>query len=501
MDAVALGLGMLLPLAAGMAILLAACRDTRALERPGELAWLAGAGHLVGVAVLTTWMHALATIGVPFGRMAIAGPILAAAVVLGWIGWRRHGAILRGALRNALRAIVRPPDLSAAARAAWWALLAWMALRFALLGLEVAWRPLYPWDAWTQWATKARVWYELGRIVSFSATDAWLASAGASYFDAAPAHPPLLPLLQVWTCVALGRWDDALMNGPWWQFAAALALAVYGALRSLQLAPLGALAASFLVSSLPLANVHVALAGYAELPIAACYTAAVLALLRWHAWRCIDDAALAALLALACAQIGAPGSAWALSLAAGVLVALLPRHGLRLVAAGLGVALFVVVALTQTHLPFGGRPLHLEFAPPWPALGQSFFLLANWHLLWYGVLATLPFAWRELVAPSLAPLTAIVATALVLLFVLIGFPDARAWLAGATTPNRLALEVAPLLAVFVAFAWHDFAARWAAAHLAEPPPGGDAQPLPAVTTSAEPQSSPAARPADGAPPS
>jgi hypothetical protein len=112
----------------------------------------------------------------------------------------------------------------------WWILVAWLALRFALLGLAVTWQPLYPWDAWIQWATKARVWYELGRLAPFALPDAWFAANGAVYFDSAPHYPSTMPLLQVWANLALGRWDDALMNWPWWQIAVALTLAVYGGL-------------------------------------------------------------------------------------------------------------------------------------------------------------------------------------------------------------------------------------------------------------------------------
>ena len=138
-----------------------------------------------------------------------------------------------------MRELVAVPYLSGGARVGWWLLLAWLVVRFVLLGIEVAWQPLYPWDAWTQWATKARVWYELGRIVPFAGADAWFAGDGAVYFDAAPGYPPTVPLLQAWTCLALGRWDDTLMNWPWWQIAVALALAVYGGLRSLARAGAG----------------------------------------------------------------------------------------------------------------------------------------------------------------------------------------------------------------------------------------------------------------------
>ena len=98
----------------------------------------------------------------------------------------------------------------------------------------MATRPLYPWDAWTQWATKARVWYELGGIAPFARVAAWLAANGGVYFDASPEYPPTMPLLQVYQSLLLGRWDDALMNGSWWQTGIALALVLYGGLRSLR---------------------------------------------------------------------------------------------------------------------------------------------------------------------------------------------------------------------------------------------------------------------------
>ena len=34
-----------------------------------------------------------------------------------------------------------------------------------------------------------------------------------------------------------------------------------------------------------------------------------------------------------------------------------------------------------------GYHLHLDFAPDWEALANSFLLYDNWHLLWYGAIA------------------------------------------------------------------------------------------------------------------
>ena len=461
MDALSLAAGMLLPWLLGIATL-AATRDcARPPDAPGEVAWIAGAGFLAGAFVLTLWMRALSLAGIRFSALAIGAPLLLATTVFAYIAWKRHGhATLTAALRSALRALTAPPGAARATRIAWRFLLAWIAVRYVLLALEVIWQPLYPWDAWIQWATKARVWYELGRIVPFARSDAWFAAGGTVWFDASPEYPPTMPLLQAWSCIALGRWDDALMNWPWWQISVALTLAVYGALRGHAIDALPALVGAFLVASLPLANVHVALAGYADLPMAAYYTCAVLAFLRWAAWRSSRNAGVVLLLAVACTQIKVPGIVWALTLLPGVVVVLMPRHGMKIAAIGLAIFLFALVVLAQTSPVILNYRLHVDFDPAWQALGETNFMLGNWHLLWYAAIAAGLLAWRQLVAPPLAPLTVIVAAGCLFLAIVFSFTNARFWVTGQTTINRAVLHLAPLAVVFAVLAFRAFAARW-----------------------------------------
>src|SRR5262249_45210281 len=160
---------------------------------------------------------------------------------------------------GAIKRAFAPSAITDVARALWWALLAWIAFRFALLALEVAWRPLFPWEASMSWATKARVWYETGYLAPFVDGRTWLAGAGSAWYDASPRNPATLPLLQVYACIALGRWDDVLMNWPWWQFAIALVVATYGGLRRLHATNLEALVGAYFVATLPIGNAHVAL--------------------------------------------------------------------------------------------------------------------------------------------------------------------------------------------------------------------------------------------------
>ncbi len=237
-----------------------------------------------------------------------------------------------------------------------------------------------------------------------------------------------------------------------------------------------ALAGAFLVASLPLANVHVALAGYADLPMAAWYTAAALALLRWTRSRDARDAALALLLAIACTQIKNPGWFWAATLVPGIVVALMPRHGVRVVAIGFAAVAVALVVLARFKFTLFNYQVNLTFQPAWGDLAQSYFLLGNWNLLWYGAIAAALLAWRSLLAPALVPLTTVVAGGLVFLFFVFAFTTASAYITDQTTVNRATLHLAPLVVVFMVLAWAAFAQRWALAHPAAAPAAAPAAP-------------------------
>jgi len=464
MDIIGLKFGLLLVWAFGIACLAALPRRTAFGDEPGGRAWLIGAGGLAGLFLATLWLRALSLAGIAFSAATIALPILAATLALGAWSYRRNrrapgetdgtsardtpGARMRGALAER-GAAISGRALPARDRLLWRLLLAWLALRALLLLVEVATHPLFPWDAWTQWATKARVWYELGRIVPFERTDAWFAATGVTYFDAGPNYPGTVGLMQVLASNFLGRWDDTLMNLPFWMLAVAFAFAIYGALRAMEFTPTWALAGTWLVSSLPLANTHVALAGYADLPLAIYFCAAILACLRWLRTRELADAALALLLLAACPLLKIPGRIWALLAAPALLTGLLPRLGPRIVGAAYAATVFGLLLLAQTSPVIMGYHLHLEFAPDWEALANSFFLYDNWHLLWYGALAAAVLGRRQLLSPQVAPLTMVVAGGVIFVAFVLLFTNARNWLSDQSTVNRATLHMAPVVAIWM----------------------------------------------------
>lgn len=451
-----LAVGLILPWLLGLAVLFALGWPRAGADSGGRAALRAGFGFGIGALLLTFWMRGLSAAGIGFGWLSIGLPLAVATAVL-FAFAVRVGSIGPLAVRATVAAFFKPP-LPRWQRLVWLGLLAWLALRFLLLAADVAWQPLYPWDAWVQWATKARVWYELGRIAPFVRAEQWFASPGGVYFDAAPNYPATVPLLQVWGSIALGRWDDSAMNWPWLLLLVALVGAVYGALRAEGVAPLAALVGAYLVASLPLLDTHAALAGYADLPMAAIYAMAALAFHRWAMRRDWRDAVIALGLALSCPLIKIPGLVWALTLLPGVIVALLPRRGLRVVGIAYALGFLGLLALARTNVVILGYRLQADFDPGWRTFWDAYLISSSWNLLWYAAIVLAIVGARRLASPRIAPLAVVVGTGVAFLLFVTWFTNASAWMLELTTLNRATLHLAPLLVVLGVLLWRDLAA-------------------------------------------
>ena len=465
MTAVALAAAIALPWFAGIALVLALPRPAPLLAEDGGIPWALGAGWFAGIAILTLIMRALAFGGVGFGSAAIGGPLLALGAALAVVAARRETPVARPALRAAWR-VLRSDGAAGAHRVLWFALIGWLVLRAVLLASEVLLRPLYPWEAWTLWATKARVFFEVQGIVPFVPMEAWMSSAGGVWFDAGPGAPLTVPLLQAWMCIVLGRFDDVLMNAPWWFCGVALALVAFAALRRAGAAPLPALAGMGLVATLPLADAHVALAGYADLPLAGFVTIAGLALYRHASAPARADLGVALACIAVLPLVKSAGVVWVVAFVPAVAATLAPVRGTRIAVALFGAATALLLILTRTALPIGGQSLHLDFAPQWIPFGERLFLLGNWHLLWYAAVTAIACCWREIAAPPLRALSLLVAAGMGYALVLVAFPAARVWFGEPETVNRTLFVVAPLTAIVLVLAASARARRWQIAHAA-----------------------------------
>lgn len=415
-----------------------------------------GYGHFAGVLLLVVLLKGADAVGLGLSFVPVAALLVVVAAVAGWFG-RRHRAAAHDAG-------VPRASASRVIRALAWVALALIAVRIGSLAAEVLVRPLFPWDAWSQWATKAKVWSALREMVPFIAYDAWLARSDG-YTDTAPHYPPGVPLLQAWVALALGRWDDTLVNAPWLAAFIALGIGMFGALRQMGVDRHWAILASYLVLSLPLLDVHVALAGYADLHLAAAYALAVLALAEWERSRTRYALVLLVVCGALLPWLKIPGIAWLGTLALGAAVAAFGASWWRLlgllaviVAATIGAALLIApgrVAIPQT----------LEQYRVVESLVLQLWAFGNWNLLWYVLPLALAFAWRETLA--LRGTAFALAGGFGFLAWTFLFTQAGDWVVDYTTVNRALLHIAPAALGFAALV---LARREAAAETAPAEP-------------------------------
>ncbi len=446
---------------------------------PGRLPAIVGYGHLLGLLGLTLLMRAASLLGGRFGWVEIGVPLALAAAAAAVALWRRRRR------RNRLQPPLPETDAPSAVPAAQadtgqWrylpasqrvlalVLLALLAHRLVALGLEVWLRPIYPWDAFVQWTTKARVWFELGHMAPFLPTSEWLVAGPGTFTDAAPGYPGTVPLLQTWTAVALGRWDPALVNLAWPLCAIALGAGLFGQLRVAGLPWLWSLAGTYALLSLPFLGAHVALGGYADLHVAAVFGLAGCAFANWAAGRAAGAALpaarrslavngiMAALLALSLPLWKNPGPVWLASFVPAFVVALNPRAGRRLAVLLAVLGVLVVIWLAVASPVILNYRLHLDFTWVGGALARSMLALGNWHLLWWVVPVALLFARRHLLSPQTMPATVLLATCAGVLVVVFFFSNAAIWVTDYSTVNRALLHVVAFVVFFTTVAVY----RW-----------------------------------------
>ena len=461
----AVALSLLLPWLAGALLLRRLWPD----GTPGIWPLALGYGYWLALLVGALLLYPLSVLGL---RVAFWLLMLGFALALGWaVRDRRPSG--RETLQS-LRSVWPRDARELGSRLLLVLLLGWLGLRFAVLALEVWWQPLYPWDAWTTWAVRARVWSELGRLAPFVAPEVWAGDGtGAVYTIEAWHYPALVSRLALWPTLAAGGWNETAANLPWLGAAIALALGFYGQARLWGASALTSLTALWGLISLPLLDTHVALAGYADLWLAGALGLSLMAFLQWT--RTGDRRQLALCLALAATWplLKLEGAVW--------LVLLVPawmfvearrrRIGLSLIATAVlsfGLAWLIglrfeapfigliEIGAEAIQLPFIGR-FELGYHDSWGVFAQTLLGLENWHLLGYLLLAGLVAAlWRVARGertPWLLSGLALVLGSLMLLWGLFFLTDAHRWAEQGTSLGRLLLHFMPFYVFFLLTLW------------------------------------------------
>lgn len=473
MDGLLIGAGALLLPWAALALWL---RRLWSVPEPGSWPLALGYGYLFAMAGMTLVLRLQAALGCtlsPWPILTACALLIVAALAL-----KRRGP------PTTVAPSVSPP-VAALAYPVWhWlvfaALLLWIGLRFVNLALEVWWQPLYPWDAWTTWAVRARVWSELRELVPFVSGKAWLAHPEDQLYTIdAWVYPPAVSLIAAWPSLALGGWHETASNLPWLGAGLSLGLGLYGQARLWGASPLWALITLWLALSLPILQTQIALAGYADVWVALALALGLMAFLHWARdgdWR---QGLLALLALVACMLMKREGLVWATLFIPALIVARL--RGLRLLAASgmlVGVLGWIVfrgglgsdvpglgpvwVGIDRISLP-GLPSFTYQYYDVWEPVFRHTLVYSNWHLFPYllvlslgaaaiNVIKTGSPAWQRAgLVWALASLGAV--------YLLFFWTEASQWAVQATSFNRILLQFAPALTFWMMMVWLDLAGK------------------------------------------
>ena len=344
----------------------------------------------------------------------------------------------------------------------------WIALREILL------RPTFPWDAWDAWAVKSKTWYLLGHYTPFVSMTDWLAHPTATaHTGIAWAYPATLAWMQVWFASAAGGWIEPMVNLPWLALWIGLLCGHYGQWRALGLRRVPALAAVYVLGALPLLDVHVALAGYADLWLATIFGFGVLAWLRWIEQRDRGQLAIAIICAVLLPLIKLEGSVWLLLFACVAGFGALPRRwrwyavAVAAIVLGAGVAfghlVLPLLTLGWLHVDhgvvqvpvFGAQTIGWHGAAL-DGIVYSLFAQQNWNLLWWLAPLVVLWRWRALRAhDSLRLLGLLLLAGIAFLVFLFVFTDAARWAESYTAINRLVMHMVPAVVSLLALLFRD----------------------------------------------
>lgn len=468
-------LAMLLPAFFGALCVKTALRESG----PGSWAVAIGYGYLFGFAVVAMGLAAQGAITGSLSPWVLLVALGVGSIAL-WLRLPvadRESAWPQGDGLSTLQAL--PPLV--------FLLLAWCMIRGLSLAYELFDQGLYGWDAWSTWAYRARVWVETGAWITFVSPDVWLAERQVGVATLiAPHYPRWVSLIAAWPSLAVGEWTEWAANLPWLGLWVALGCGIYGQARRWGASVTVAMVTVWLLLSVPLVGSQVALAGYADLWLAAALGFAFMSFLRWARDGDHRQGIAAAVCAVMAIFIKAEGLVWVLFFVPALAALYLGWRGWLTMAAMLvaaGVALHLSGGITLTLPGLGSTELSLdrvstartgvfEFISQEGVLQPlltHLFVFGTWHLLAMGLVAALMISVgsylredRGLLAETWQRASFVwVCAATVAFYVLFFWTPAAEWVRLGTSGNRIMLHFTPALIFWCMTLWVRVSSRLA----------------------------------------
>ena len=430
-----------------------------------------GAGYGLGVVAIAKFLHLSSFAGITLdaaGWIAVSLGLVAA-------GWEtRQRFLVRGSTFFPLRQLSY--QRLSATFGTWKrdplivALLILLAAHLAITLTNNFLRPIFPWDAFTTWMYRAKAWALQNSITPMVSVNDWITTGGQSGYALYASHyPTALSIYAAFMSALVGGWQPAAASVPWSLCLLALCMTAHGLLTLAGVGNRRALVGAYLLGSMPLLNIHAALAGYGDLWMALYAGSGLAALLIWGMSGRTAALWLAVLLLLAGTQIKTEGWLW-LGLGLGFVmlewaasrIGYLKLFASLLVVAGviwgLGITSLTLGPLGQwgfdeTHLYAGalGSYALRPFNPAgsyWSILFEqgNFLLLASFYLL---ALALISIKVRRR-ATSFWLMGLLIAGSQLIIF---GLSSYSLYAETGTAIARLFLHFTPVAAVSIILSW------------------------------------------------
>lgn len=280
-------------------------------------------------------------------------------------------------------------------------LLALIAFRYATLTEELMLRPLFAWDAFSNWTQRAQEWYlhnPTYQISLDSVSKEWVYGQRKETFGAYP-HPYTISFISLWGMLASQSHELPIMNVFWLIVPIAIGLSAFGYLSLNGVSAIGGLIAVYLITSLPYMNVHSALAGYADIWMAGVISSIAFCIFLWRSTNSLRYVFLGFLFLLFMLTIKRTGILFGAIIALAIVLSSTGRRGFLVVTIGIvsmSVWLYFmsltqasiqlpVIGVIKVDLPLvtigGLDTLNFDFSRILPVLFTTAAVSLNWNIL------------------------------------------------------------------------------------------------------------------------
>ena len=418
--------------------------------------WLkAGAGFFISAALLIQWLS-YAPVSLSAASWSAVFVSALASLPLFRLTRRPEQAAISGLLQRKRLSPYLPSFL----------LITLIAAHLLLVLASNLTRDIYPWDAFTTWMYRAKVWVLNDEMLNFQGVNQWLQSGGLGYALPASHYPPSVSAVAAFSSALSSGWDDQSASMPWFFAMLAIGSMMFGVCKQSGLATLPSLAVLYLLISLPIVGMHGVLAGYADLWMVGTSGMGLAALLLWTQKRQRGALAIGTVLLVVGPCFKTEGWIW---LGMGMLFILIHTlwhqrryaalfcvmaillAGFRLQSVNLGALGLWGIHEETIHI----GPLGQYLLRPYNALPKYFemiFLRSNFHLLgtlYLLALALLTFInWRASVTHWLMGALIICSQ-----WVIFGLSSYSLYAETGTAINRLLLQFLPVFVLTIAVAW------------------------------------------------